>query len=252
VTSLGFIGTGHLAAFFVEGLSRAGSPYAITVSPRNADMAKDLQARFGVAIAPDSQAVADACDVVVVSIRPQQAREVLAPLKFRAGQTVLSVMAGVGIATLRELVSPAIAAVAMMPGHANAMGLGPSALYPDNPAARALLRQLGPVHVYESEAAYTAASVLGAFSGMSLLLMRQAIDWFEANGLAAADARKLVAEVISGNAAVLRDDPHDLNEITGGVATPGGITEQGWRIAEEGRHWPLAFDAVLRRLSQAE
>jgi pyrroline-5-carboxylate reductase len=57
-------------------------------------MAKDLQACFGVAIAPDNQAVADACDVVVVSIRPQQAREVLAPLKFRAGQTVLSVMAG--------------------------------------------------------------------------------------------------------------------------------------------------------------
>lgn len=252
MTSLGFIGTGHLAAFFVEGLSRAGSPYAITVSPRNGARAQGLRARFGVTVAPGNQAVLDRCDVVVVSILPQQARAVLAPLKFREGQIVLSVMAGIGLATMRELASPAMPAIAMMPGHANAYGMGPSALYPDNPAARALLRHLGPVHVYESEAAYNAASVLGAFSGMGLLLMRQAIGWFEANGLGAADARALVAEVIGGNAAVLRDDPLALDEIAGGVATPGGITEQGWRIAEAGRGWPAALDAVLRRLSQAE
>jgi len=251
VTSLGFIGTGHLAAFFVAGLSRAAAPYAITVSPRNADVAEDLRARFGVAIAPDNQAVLDSCDVIVASVLPQQARAVLAPLKFRSDQTVLSVMAGIGLAAIGELVSPATATVAMMPGHANAYGIGPSVLYPDNPAARALLRHLGPVHVYDNEAAYTAASVLGAFSGMSLLLMKQAIGWFAANGLAAADARALVAEVVAGNAAVLRDDPLALDEITGGVATPGGITEQGWRLAEEGRGWPAAFDAVLRRLSQS-
>jgi pyrroline-5-carboxylate reductase len=250
VTSLGFIGTGNLAAFFVEGLGRAGSPYAITVSPRNAAKAADLRARFGVAVAPDNRAVVDSCDLVVVSLLPQQARAVLAPLKFRKGQTVLSVMAGIGLAAMRELAFPATLAVAMMPGHANAFGIGPSALYPDNAAARALLEHLGPVHVYESESAFNVASVLGAFSGMSLLLMKQAIDWFEANGLDAADARSLVAEVVGGNAAVLRDSPLEVDEITKGVATPGGITEQGWRIAEAGRHWPAALDAVLRRVSQ--
>jgi pyrroline-5-carboxylate reductase len=140
----------------------------------------------------------------------------------------------------------------MMPGHANAFCVGPSALYPDVPAARALLRHLGPVHVYGDEAIFTAASVFGAFSGMSLLLMKQAIDWFTAKGLDATDARTLVAEVMGGKPAVLRDSAFGLDEIVAGVATPGGITEQGWRIAEEGRHWPLAFDAVLRRLSQAE
>ncbi len=252
MTALGFIGTGHLAAFFVEGLSRAGAPYKVTLSPRNADVAEDLRARFGAAIAPDNQAVIDGCDVIVVSVLPQQARAVLALLNFRGDQTVLSVMAGIGLAAIGELVSPATAAVAMMPGHANALGVGPSVLHPDMPAARELLRHLGPVHAYGSDAEFAAASVLGAFSGMSLLLMKQAIDWFAANGLGAADARKLVAEVVGGNATVLRDSPLALNDIIAGVATPGGITEQGWRVAEEGRHWPAAFDAVLHRLSQVE
>ncbi|HEY5597609.1 MAG TPA: NAD(P)-binding domain-containing protein [Kiloniellales bacterium] len=252
MTDLGFIGTGHLAAFLVEGLRRAGADYAITVSPRNRAMAEELRSRFGVAIAPDNQAVVDGCDVIVASVLPRQAGAVLTPLKFRRDQTVLSVMAGVGILAVREHASPATVAVAMMPGHANAFCVGPSALYPDVPAARALLRHLGPVHVYGDEAIFTAASVFGAFSGMSLLLMKQAIDWFTAKGLDATDARTLVAEVIGGNAAVLRDSALGLDEIVAGVATPGGITEQGWRVAGQGRHWPAALDAVLRRLSQAE
>jgi pyrroline-5-carboxylate reductase len=160
-------------------------------------------------------------------------------------------MAGIGLAALRELASPATAAIAMMPGLANAHGAGPSVLYPENAAVRALLQHLGPVHVYESEAAFTAASVLGAFSGMSLLLMKQVTEWFEANGLGAADARKLVAEIVSGNAAVLRDSPAKVDEIIHGVATPGGITEQGWRMTEQGRGWPAALDAVLHRISKA-
>ena len=39
---LGFIGTGNLAGFFVEGLSKAKAPYEITVSARNAEKARDL------------------------------------------------------------------------------------------------------------------------------------------------------------------------------------------------------------------
>jgi pyrroline-5-carboxylate reductase len=252
VTELGFIGTGHLAAFFVEGLSRAAAPYAITVSPRNRAMAEQLRSRFGVAIALDNQAVVDGCDVIVASVLPRQAGAVLTPLKFHKDQTVLSVMAGVGFLVVREHASPATVALAMMPGHANALGVGPSALYPDVPAARTLLRHLGPVHAYGDEATFTAASVLGAFSGMSLLLMKQAIDWFTAKGIGATDARTLVAEVIGGNAAVLRDSPLAVDDIINGVATPGGITEQGWRIAGQGRGWPAALDAVLRRLLQAE
>ena len=52
---LGFIGTGNLAAFFVEGLHRAGADDDITVSPRNAAKAEDLKTRFGVAIASNEE-----------------------------------------------------------------------------------------------------------------------------------------------------------------------------------------------------
>ena len=103
-------------------------------------------------------------------------------------------MAGIDLKTMMDLVDPADAAISMMPGLANAHNAGPCALHPENAAALELLQYLGPVHVYDDGDAYVTASVMGAFSGMSTLMLRDAMNWFAANGLDAADARRLVAE----------------------------------------------------------
>ena len=248
MTKLGFIGTGHLASFFVEGLARVKADYEITVSPRNAAKAEELKQRFGVTIA-ENQQIADRCGLVVVSLLPNQAAEVLGGLRFRPGQTVLSAMAGISLATLKGLVGPAEPAISMMPGLANAFNAGPSVLHPENAAARALLERLGPVHAYSDEAAFTAASVMGAFSGMTVLMMRDAMDWFAAHGLEQGDARRLVAGVLRGNAAMLLETPLSIDEVARGVVTPGGITEQGRKILDGGGSWPEALEAVLRRVS---
>lgn len=247
MTKLGFIGTGHLAGYFLEGLKRVDAPYEITVSPRNAQKARELQQRFGVAIA-SNQDIVDSSDLVVVSVLPQQASSVLEGLQFRAGQTVLSVMAGVTLDRLIRMVRPASCAISMMTGAANAWNIGPSVLHPDEPAAREMLGYLGPVHTYEDGRAFTAASVMGAFSGMSILLMRDAANWFSANGLSPEDSSKLVAEILGSNASMLVQAPETMD----GVVTPGGITEQGRKILDSGGTWAQALDAVLKRVSPKE
>jgi len=250
VTDLGFIGTGHLVSFFVEGLSRVDAGYDIMVSPRNAARASDLAHRFGVAIA-ENQQIADRCDLVVASVLPKDAANVLGGLRFRLGQTVLSVMAGVSVSELRDLVAPAQAVVFLMPGLANAFNAGPSAMYPENVAARSLLERLGPVHVYHDEHCYTVASVMGAFSGMTTLMMQDVMNWFEHQGLEPGAARQLVAEVVKGNATALLETPLSMTTLAQGFVTPGGITEQGRRILDEGGSWSEALDAVLWRLRNA-
>ncbi len=246
--TLGFIGTGNLASFLIEGLARAGAPYAITVSERNNQASGSLRDRFGVKVAASNQSIADSCDLIVASVLPQQAAEALSPLTFREGQTVLSAMAGISLDRLESLAAPATCAVSMMPGLANAHNTGPSALYPDLPAARELLAFLGPVHCYAEQQSFTTASVMGAFSGLTVLMMRDAIAWFEANGLSPQDARALVAETLRGNATMLMETPRDMNHIARGVVTPGGITEQGRRLLDEGKNWGEALTAIRRRM----
>jgi len=58
---LGFVGCGTITSSMVTGLCSTGSAGAITVSPRNAQVAAGLASRFAnVQVAPTNQAVLDA------------------------------------------------------------------------------------------------------------------------------------------------------------------------------------------------
>jgi pyrroline-5-carboxylate reductase len=64
-------------------------------------------------------------------------------------------------------------------------------------------------------------------------------------------ARQLVAEVLRGNAEVLLRSQEDLDAITAGVTTPGGITEQLVAVLRDRGAlgaWDEAMDAVLARM----
>jgi pyrroline-5-carboxylate reductase len=84
----GILGVGELGAAIVTGLCQdAVAAPGILLSPRSAARAADLGARYpSVVVAPDNQALADRCAVVVLSVRPADAAEVLGKLTFRAGQ----------------------------------------------------------------------------------------------------------------------------------------------------------------------
>jgi pyrroline-5-carboxylate reductase len=110
--TLGFVGTGTMAAAMVEGL--AGDD--ILVSPRGAGIAADLAARFpGVTIAASNQAVVDGSDMVILSVRPQIAEEVIRALRFRPGQKVLSLIAATRIDRIRDWAGVEIAVTRAIP-----------------------------------------------------------------------------------------------------------------------------------------
>ena len=80
-------------------------------------------------------------------------------------------------------------------------------------------------------------------------MLRDAVAWFAANGLDEQDARRLLIEVLRGNATMLLESRLTLDEVACGVVTPGGITEQGRKVLDGGGSWPAALAAVLQRMS---
>jgi pyrroline-5-carboxylate reductase len=249
VTTLGILGTGHLAALLVRGL--AGSGYRIVLSPRNAEVAARLSAEHGCAVGESNQAVVDAADGVVVCLPAATGAKVLADLTFRPDQPVLSAMAGTGLARLQSVIGPARGAVTMLPGYANAYRVGPSILCPDDGFWRAVLAILGPVFPLHDEAQFTIAATFGAFSGASFGWMAHLIGWFQAQGLPPETARALIAATLRGNAEVLLQEDRPLDEIARSVVTPGGISEMVLKILFKGdgmTAWDEGLDAVLRRV----
>ena len=242
---IGVLGVGSLAEYLIRGAKGV----EFVLSPRSASRV----ARLGHQVVGSNQELLDECDEVLVCLPAAAGLEVLARLQFRAGQSVCSAMAGVSLAALQDAVSPARACCAMMPGYANAYGLGPSLLYPADPFWAGFLGRVGPVHGFDKGEAFEVAAVMGAMSGASMFLMRHLARWYEAHGLDELLARQLVAETLRGNAEVLLRSEEDLDAITAGVTTRGGITEQlvgvlNARGALEA--WDAAMDGVVARMTK--
>lgn len=246
---IGVLGTGHLAEFLIRGA--AGMGYQFTVSPRSAVRAAALAASHGVEVAGSNQAVVDGCDLILVCLPAAEGVEILRGLRFRAGQSVLSAMAGARLAAVSAAVAPAAAACAMMPGLANAHGVGPCLLHPGRGEWAAFLGVLGPLHVFEDEGEFVTATAFGAMSGAAFFWMDALIGWYAAQGVDAATARRLVAETVRGNAEVLLNESGSLADIRTGIATPGGITEALVRVLERRgalAAWGEGMDVVLGRV----
>jgi len=76
----------------------------IRLSPRGAIASSSLAARFhDVTVCADNQAVVDSSDVIIACVRPEEAKAVLALLRFRSGQTVVNAIAGLRSSSLRQL-----------------------------------------------------------------------------------------------------------------------------------------------------
>jgi pyrroline-5-carboxylate reductase len=128
---LGFLGTGAITSAMVTGLNAIKGDHAMVLSPRNAVIAADLARRFpSVAIASSNQSVVDACETVVIAVRPQIAEEVLKELRFSADQNVVSVVSGFSVATLAGLLAPAAKITRAVPLPSAARRGSPTAIYP--------------------------------------------------------------------------------------------------------------------------
>ena len=253
IERIGIVGVGHLAGYLVEGLRRASPEIEIVLSPRNAKRSARLAARFGAWVAASNQAVADATDLILLTTRRGDALAAARRIAFRPGQTVVSTVAGLSLADLAPVVTPA-AIVRAMPISCAALNQSPTLLCPDHPQARALFALLGHVHLLPDEAQFTPASVISAFYGWVYALLDETVAWTVQAGVSPQTARSLVLEMVRGAAEMALAKPHqDLASMLATLATPGGITGHGLAVLRQQQGleaWVAALDAVLGRMQE--
>lgn len=248
---LGIIGVGHLAHALLKGLARSeDAPDEIMLSPRG--MGPALARDMGHALAADNAALVDACDVVLVAVRPADAMGAVANLPWRLNQILLSACAGVSIATLKET-GVCARIVRIMPIVAAEFGASPTTIYPQEPVVTPLLRAWGSIIALDYEAQFEVATTSAAMFGWIQALIQTSVDWSTAEGLAPAQARQLMAETFLAAARMVADSDRSIPDLLDSIATPGGITEAGLHHLHARRvpdYWQEAFDLVLERLTK--
>ena len=241
---IGIVGTGRIAAALVTGFCSSDEPpKSIVVSPRNAAVAKALADRFGqVSIASDNQAVLDASDWVVLSLLPPMAREVLSGLRFRAEHRVVSVMAMVGLAALRDLVAPARPVRALtLPSVSQRTG--PVALCPGDADTERFLARLGTPLPVADERNVDVLWAMTAMIAPFYALVQRTGAWGAQQGVEPAVAQHYAAGFYRAVAGPL-EGVEDVAALIAEAQTPGGLNEQALRTLNDAA-WFGEVDPVL-------
>jgi pyrroline-5-carboxylate reductase len=249
----GVLGVGAIGAAIVTGLcENVDDPPKVLLSPRNAEIAAGLAQRCAtVDVAADNQAVVDGAGVVVLCVRPQVARTVLAELRFPADRVVISAMAGVPVTALQRLVAPAtdVARVIPLPSVARREGITP--VHPPNAAATALFDRLGETVELADVKAFEAFSASTATIAAHFAYLNAIAAWLELQEIPAPAATRYVASMFAGLAEATRSVER-FEQAAREHATSGGINEQFLNELEqggmlEGVH--LGLQRVLDRLN---
>ena len=183
---------------------------------------------------------AEKFDAILLGVKPQLLARVtpqVAPLAG-AGTTVLSLLAGVDLATLAQTFPEAAAHVRVMPNLAVELGKAPIALAErglDEDGRAALLALMAPLGTPEwvGEEDF---DLVTALAGSGPGFVYRFIDSLAAAaadlGLEREQADRLALAMVEGAAALAAASPHSPAELARRVASPGGMTQEGLDVLD--------------------
>lgn len=193
-------------------------------------------------------------DAVLLGVKPQGFAEVAAALAATVGREtlVLSILAGIELASLADALPQARGWVRIMPNLAAALGKSPMALAQrsldeaDRAAVGALLAPLGTPE-WIDEAQFDLATAL---VGSGPAFVYRFIDALAAGGaelgFTAEQAQRLALTMVEGAAQLARQSPHSPADLARMVASPGGTTEAGLKVLDAGQALDKLVSATLR------
>jgi pyrroline-5-carboxylate reductase len=240
---LGFIGGGNMAAAIVGGLLRKGFQATdIMLAEPIAERRAWLVREFGVGVEASAADCLKA-DVIVLAVKPQQLKEVLAPLPpLEARQLVLSVAAGARAADISRWLRGHAAVARAMPNTPAMVGKGATGLFArpgvspeQRDWASQVMEAVGTVVWVEDEAQIDAVTAISGSGPAYVFFFIESLEQAGIDlGLPAETARQLALQTFLGASTLAMRDTAPLAELRARVTSKGGTTERGIQALMEG------------------
>jgi pyrroline-5-carboxylate reductase len=244
---VGLIGAGNMARALARGW---GDP--VLCSDHGSGRARELVAELG-GEALSNLEVAKRADLVVLCHKPYQIDEVAHEIRGEA-KAVASVLGATTANNLQDRY-PGLPVFKLMPNTAVEVRQGITCYspVPDVPAdvereVIALFERLGSVVTLEERLMEPATAIMGVGPAYQALLAEAQVDAAVRHGLRPELAGRLVAETMSGSAALLTANDYDTLAVRRGVTSPGGTTARGLAALEAAgirTAFQSAIDAVI-------
>lgn len=242
---IGFVGAGQMATALAEGIIRAG-----LVSAGNlwaSDPHQQARERFATATGAktlaDNAGLVEQVDVVVLAVKPSVAASVLGQLAPCLGgsKLLVSIVAGVRIATLVERLGSQARVIRVMPNTPCMVGYGASAFsrggcatIEDARLVQTLLGAVGLVVEVEEKLLDAVTGLSGSGPAFVYLVVEALSDGGVWMGLPRATAVKLAAQTVLGAAQMVLSTGEHPAVLRDRVTSPAGTTIAGVRALEAG------------------
>ena len=269
--TVGFIGGGNMAEAMIGGLLAAGVCEVSRVHV--CDVSKErlayLKTTFGIHTTGDNCAVVDACDILVLAVKPQAMGDVLSAIDTGCGASkklseklVISIAAGISIAAIEGLLASTsnLAVVRAMPNTPALVGCGMCGMYANRRAgkthkadARAILEATGKVLEFKKEALLDAVTaVSGSGPAYVFYFVESMVRAGETLGLDPEVAFAMTLQTIKGAVKLMEERDEPPRELRQKVTSPGGTTEAALRVLREKEFPAIMMAAIEAACKRAE
>jgi pyrroline-5-carboxylate reductase len=235
---IAFVGAGNMAYSIIGGLIASGHPAnqisAADPFPASLDRLREIAP---VAVYSENPDAVAAADIIILAVKPQvmaEAADSIANSVKTRGSVVISIAAGVTIASMQARLGPSAAIVRCMPNTPALLGCGASGLFANRHVseqqveyAQRVLGAVGMTCWVNSESQLDAVTALsGSGPAYYFLLTEAMVDAGIALGLDRDTATALAKQTSLGAARMALESDADLIELRRRVTSPGGTTER--------------------------
>ncbi|KQO96693.1 pyrroline-5-carboxylate reductase [Leifsonia sp. Leaf264] len=268
--TIAFLGAGSMARAIISGLLQPDVTVAggIRATNRSSEKAAELDALEGVtATATETDADANRAAVsgarlVVVAVKPAMVPDLLREIAdaLAPGTVVVSVAAGVTVATFEALLPESVSVVRSMPNTPAVVGravtgvsAGTRSSEADLALAVALFETVGEVLVVPEEQIDALSTISGSGPAYVFYLMEQLTAAAVDKGFTPEQARTMVEGTFRGASEMLAVSDVDPTELRRRVTSPKGTTERAVAVLEQAglkSVFDEATDAALARAKE--
>lgn len=241
---IAFIGSGNMGKAIIGGIVKSQLTAASNLHVFDIDSSKsrEMAEQFGSTVAASATSAAAVADILFIAVKPNIIPGLLPELKahIQPGCIVISIAAGVTLATLEQGLSAGHKIIRVMPNTPALVNCGMSSITPNaniTPAelesVLAIFKSFGEAEVVSEYLIHSVVAVSGSAPAYAFMFIEAMADAAVLGGMPRAQAYKFAAQTLLGSAKMVLETGKHPGELKDMVCSPGGTTIEAVKVLEE-------------------
>jgi len=261
MSPLGFIGAGNMAEAIMAGVIQKNiyAPSDIMAFDINPKRMEAMAERFGIRTEESLEGLALAADTIILAVKPGTVEAVARTIKDHVkGKLLISIAAGVSIASIQEHTNPEARVIRVMPNTpalvmegVSCLACSPTCLDKDRELALKIFQGIGMCLELDERLINAVTGLSGSGPAYGFLFIEALADGGVRSGLPRDVALKLAAATVKGAAALVLSTGRHPGDLKDMVASPGGTTIEGLAVLESRGFRSAVMDAVFAAYQKA-